>query len=80
MTAYDQAVRACQYASLLEDATIDGRLLHAMQAVADCNDALAECAADLIREGVAAGLSQRQMAAALRVPESTLRGAKRSLA
>lgn len=79
MNAHTHAADAARWASVLEDAAIENAPLRSMQALARCNQSLIRCAAELVEQGVAAGLTQRQMAAALDVPEHVLRGARRNL-
>jgi len=79
VNAYDHSVRIAEWASVLETQCIEGATLHAAQSLTRINNELGLIAAALVKEGIAAGLTQRQLAAALDVPESTLRGARREL-
>lgn len=78
MNGHAHAIEVARWASVLEDATLEDAPLHAMQAIARINAEIVQVASAVVLAGAAAGLTVAQMAAALDVPESTLRGGQRA--
>jgi hypothetical protein len=74
-------ITECERATLgITDALKADNVGEAMAQLARANRALCNLAPLLVEQGVRRGMSQRQMARFLDVPESTLRGARREFA